>query len=154
MRIDILRRKFPEYGDVPDQDLIEMFHNMLTEVMQDPPAKYSEIVTVPGVENAIRELATLLDRANLMLVNINKSVGKLDKPEKPEKEEKDLSPHFMALGVQLKNIEAAVLSLAENETEDAMPEMEDMAPPKVVKYFDIKRDELGAMDRVIPVYEA
>jgi hypothetical protein len=152
MRIDIFRRRFPEYGDMTDIQLEQVARQMLTDLTDDPLPEHTDTVNVPGVEMAVNDLAGLLVSANNLLAQINKTLNKPEKPEPPEKEQVDTSPYFMALGVQLQNVEAAIkaIKLPEMPKMQPMPKME---PMPLCKGFKIQRDEIGNIDRVIPEYD-
>lgn len=160
MNIAVIRRKFPEYGDLADADLLEVFANMLQEVMTEPPAKYAERVHDPSVEAAIQDVVKAIDGFNVdsVLELMGKLSGKLDsinagiyasnKAIKDIKLEdgKDISPYFEMLARQLSKVETAILS-----NKVSMPEIV-IPANKTVSSFKVKRDEFGYIKEVIPVY--
>ena len=160
MNIKQFRQRFPEYGDLTDAELADVCHQMLCDLTDNTDSRYVETVTVPGVETAVNEVnsavgevANLLVKVNNLLAGMNTSLKTIStKEEKSQPEMKDMSPHFMALGMQLSKIEAAILASQNDDTTET-PEVEtDIAPvPKCIG-FKIIRDELGNIDRVIPEY--
>lgn len=134
MRIEEFRSQFPEYADLPDDEVMDVIGGKEIEEETAP-----EDVNAIGVVDALDTVTAALKTANKTLSAIANKTGK---------EEKDMTPHFMALGAQLQKIEAAINKLAALE---AAP-MPAVAEPKLCKLFKIKRDEIGDIESVIPVY--
>ena len=137
MRIDIIRRRFPEYGDMPDDSLVEAFKGLIeqiTEPMEDEGPK--EVVAI-GVAEAIADLKSSVEK----LTNTVKA-------RPTAKDAPDITAHLVALGVQMGKVCDAVNSLKLE-----VPEKEEKAE-LVVKSFKIKRGEMGGITEVVPVYEA
>lgn len=147
MKIKEFRQRFPEYGDLTDGELAKVASTMLSDLTDDEVSE-SQMVNAPEVTAAVQEVCCELEAANALLTTMGNSLKAI--AGKKDKEEKDLSPHFMALGVQLANVEAAIKAIKFPEAE----EKEEMAPMKMCKSFKIVRDEIGNIDSVEPIYEA
>lgn len=146
MKIKEFRQRFPEYGDLTDGELAKVASTMLSDLTDDEVSE-SQMVNAPEVTAAVQEVCCELEAANALLTTMGNSLKAI--AGKKDKEEKDLSPHFMALGVQLANIEAAIKAIQFTEA----PEPMDTEKPMQCKSFKIVRDEIGNIDSVVPQYE-
>jgi len=146
MKIKEFRKRFPEYGDLTDSELAQVASTMLSDLM-DEDYNEAQLVNAPDITDAIKEVCSEIESAHATLKAMCGHVRAMS--SKKDKEEKDLTPHFMALGMQLSSIEAAIKATQTKVT----PEPIKTPEAKVCTSFKIKRDELGNIDSVIPKYE-
>lgn len=155
MRIDIIRRRFPEYGDLSDAELIELFKSFFDEVMQDKPElrKYHEQVIAIGVNESLAELKSSIDSFSLNNVyeaisglksSIEKMSSKIVSPPTP-KDPESMAPYLAELARLMSKVETAVREIPKAEPV-SIPE------PQKVKSLKVKRNELGYISEVIPNY--
>lgn len=129
MKLTDFRHRFPEYDDMPDAEVAVVLSELFPAPQND--SKLSEAIEV------LAESFKSLEKA-------------LANPPKAVKEKAvDYSPLMLVLAEQLAKVETAISGFTIPET--VIPEVK-IPEPKQVKSLKVKRNELGYIVEVIPVY--
>ena len=129
MTLDDFRAEYPEYDDMPDDEVMELISAESEE--DDEP----EPICAPGIESGLSDIAGQLQ----------KIISHITKKQKPDKDDAAL----LAIGLQLQGIESAIKNVKMpvfEATTVTIPEN------KQIEYLEIKRDELNYITRLIPKY--
>lgn len=129
MKLTDFRHRFPEYDDMPDAEVSIII---------------SELFPAPEKDFRLEEAMELLAES---FKGLEKALVK--QPKEKEEKKTDYSPLLLALGQQMAKIETAILNYEPpviNIPEVKIPEM------KQVKSLKVKRNELGYISEIVPVY--
>lgn len=129
MKLTDFRHRFPEYDDMPDTDVAIIISELF-------PAHEKDF----RLEDAMEVLAESFK-------GLEKALTK--RPKEKEEKKTDYSPLLIALGQQMAKIETAILNYEPpviNIPEMKIPEV------KQAKSLKVKRNELGYITEIVPVY--